>query len=243
MSQANTVCIIQARMGSTRLPGKIALPLLGKPMLWWVVHRVTKSRLVDAVVVATTTNPQDDPTAAMCNDFGWPCFRGSEEDVLDRYYQAAREFGAAHIVRITSDCPLIDPSVIDLVVAAYRSTAPMVDYASNTQQRCYPRGLDTEVFGAAALERAWIEDQSAWREHVTPYFYRHPEWFRLASVSNPTDYSHHRWTVDTPEDFELIERIYSHFGHGDFGWRDVLTLLDKHPEWIALNQHIEQKRI
>ncbi|MBK8136737.1 MAG: glycosyltransferase family protein [Chloroflexi bacterium] len=243
MSRDSILCIIQARMGSTRLPGKIALPLLNKPMLWWDVQRVRKSRMIDEVVIATTSDVRDDRTAALCAEHGWLCYRGSEDDVLDRYYQAARQFDAAHIVRITSDCPLIDAAIVDYVIAAYFSAAPAADYASNVQQRSFPRGLDIEVFSFSALETAWRDDHSAWREHVTPYIYNTPAKFRLLNVTNPVDYSHHRWTVDTPEDFELVRRVYEHYGHGDFGWRDVLALLDGHPEWVALNQHIEQKKL
>lgn len=239
---SRTVCIIQARMGSTRLPGKILRPILGQPMLWWDVTRVRKSRLIDEIVIATTTESQDDQTAALCAANGWRCFRGSTDDVLDRYYQAAREVGATQVVRITSDCPLIEAAVIDLIIATHTSSAPAPDYTSNALPRSYPRGLDTEIFSFAALERAWREDRSGWREHVTPFIYNNPAMFRLNNVTNAADYSHHRWTVDTREDFELIERIYGAFGHGDFGWRDVLALLDAHPDWVEINQHIEQKK-
>lgn len=230
-------------MGSTRLPGKIAMPILDKPMLWWDIHRVRKSRLLDAIVVATTTESADDQIESLCHEQGWPVFRGSEADVLDRYYHAAIAFEAQHIVRVTSDCPLIDSAVIDYVIAAYAAAAPQVEYASNTHQRSFPRGLDVEIFSINALETAWHEDSSPWREHVTPYIYNHPDRFALLSVTNPVDYSHHRWTVDTPEDIALVRQIYGHISHGDFGWHEVLDVLTNHPEWIEINQHVEQKKI
>lgn len=238
-----TVAIIQARMGSTRLPGKVLKPLLNKPMLQWVVARVSAAQLLDQVIIATTDQAQDDSLEQFCNTQAWPVYRGSEDDVLDRYYQTARQFNASEIIRITSDCPLIEPTVIDHLIASYRSTVPSVDYASDTITRTYPRGLDAEIFSFAALEKTWQEDQSGWREHVTPYIYNHPEQFRLLAITNPVDYSHHRWTVDTPEDFDLVTRIYEHFGHGAFHWREVIDLLEANPEWVKINQHIAQKKV
>ena len=230
-------------MGSTRLPGKVLRPLLDRPLLAWDVYRLRKCRLIDDIIIATTTDPRDDALADLCASEGWGCFRGSENDVLDRYYGAARQYHADTIVRITSDCPLIDSSVTDYVIATYAAAAPAADYASNVFPRTYPRGLDTEVFSFAALETAWKEDQSEWREHVTPFLWKQPERFRQINAANLVDYSSHRWTVDTPQDFELVRRIYEHFGHGDFAWRDVLTLLDQHPDWVAINADIQQKNV
>lgn len=240
-----TVAIIQARMGSTRLPGKVMLDLAGQPMLARDVNRVRRARTVNEVVVATTMKPDDDTIADLCAARDWPCFRGDEQDVLDRYYRAAAERKAEAIVRITSDCPLIDPAVIDLVVDEFTRHQPEADYVSNViPHRTFPRGLDTEVFSFAALERAWREDRDpAWREHVTPYIYRNPDLFRIACVTDDGDYSHLRWTVDTPEDFEFVQRIYDHFGSDEFSWRDVLTLLVSRPDLIDINQHIEQKAV
>lgn len=238
----SVVCIIQARIGSTRLPGKVLIPIMGKPMLQQVVERVAKSRLIDKIIIATTHKPQDDPLAALCDASQWSYYRGSEDDVLDRYYQAAKQNHADVIVRITSDCPLIDPSVLDLVVATFLSTAPTVDYASNVVVRTYPRGLDTEVFSFNALERAWSDDKAPnWREHVTPYIHQQPGLFRLQHVVNPVDYSRYRLTVDTPADMALIQRIYEFFGETIFTWRDVLNVLAEHPDWVQINADIEQK--
>lgn len=238
------VCIIQSRMSSSRLPQKITKPILNKSMLWWVIYRIKKSKFIDQVVIATTTDPNDDQLVEICKEESWPYFRGSENDVLDRYYHTAKKFGAAHIVRLTSDCPAIDPIVSDYTVASYLSAAPSIDYASNVMVRTYPRGLDTEIFSFTALETAWGEDKSPiYREHVTPYLYNKPNKFRLLSVTNPYDYSKYRWTVDTAEDLELICQIYEYFGHGDFSWQDILNAHERHPNWVNINHHVQQKQI
>ena len=236
------VAIIQARMGSTRLPGKVLLDLAGEPMLARVVARVRRARRVDEVLVATTTETPDDALAALCAERGWLCFRGSETDVLDRYYQAASGRGAEVVVRITSDCPLIDPAVIDAAIEGRE--LQQADYCANVLRRTYPRGLDVEVFIFAALETAWREDDKPeWREHVTQFILRHPERFGLTNMSHDEDHSDRRWTVDTPEDFELMEKIYGHFGHDEFSWQEVLALLALHPQWNEINRHIEQKKV
>ena len=238
----STVCIIQARTGSTRLPGKVLKTILGKSVLYWDIHRAKQCKLIDKVVIATTTLPQDDIIVESCKREGWECTRGDENDLLDRYLQCAKLHEASTIVRITSDCPLIDPTVSDNVIAAFNSANPSVDLANNYAERSYPIGLETEVFSLAALERIWHADKDpAWREHVTTYFYYHPEEFRSVCVKNPVDYSHYRLTLDTPEDFELITKIYQHFGHGDFTWQEVTALLDSNPELVALNKMIKQK--
>jgi spore coat polysaccharide biosynthesis protein SpsF len=238
-----TVIIIQARMGSTRLPGKILKELAGEPMLARVVNRARRTA-ADMVVVATTTEPADRAVAELCAARGWPCYAGSRDDVLDRYYHAARQSAADVVVRLTADCPFIDPGVVDQVIEAFRQ-GDTVDYASNVlPPRTFPRGLDTEVFSFAALARAWREDADpAWREHVTPFLYRHPERFRLRRVAAGADYSNLRWTVDTPEDRELAVRVYEAFGGDRFSWHDVLALLGRHPDWLELNRHVEQKAV
>jgi len=240
-----TVAIIQARMGSTRLPGKVLLDLAGEPMLARDVNRVQRASLIDQVVVATTTQPADEAIANLCAARGWPCFRGSEEDVLDRYYRAAVAYSADVVVRITSDCPLIEPAVTDRVVQEFLQRQPDVDYACNIlPRRTFPRGLETEVLRFDVLERAWREDTNpAWREHVTQYIQRHSDLFRIHGVVNDTDLSAMRWTVDTPEDMEIVQRIYSHFGHDCFSWLDVLALLSEHPEWLDINRHVRQKEV
>jgi spore coat polysaccharide biosynthesis protein SpsF len=237
------VAIIQARMGSTRLPGKVLKPLAGQPMLGRVVERTRRAKRVQETAVATTGAAQDNPIADLCASRAWPFTRGSERDLLDRYHAAAIEHRADAVVRVTSDCPLIDSGVIDRVVDAFEKGD--CDYASNTlEPRTFPRGLDVEVVGFQALDRAWREDTNPqWREHATPYIYRHPERFRLRPVRNDRDLSFHRWTVDSPEDYELARRIYDHFRHDRFAWTDVLKVLDEHPDWVQINRHVQQKLV
>lgn len=237
-----TLIIVQARMTSTRLPGKVLLPLAGEPMLTRLIERLRRVRRVDGIVVATTTNTSDDPIAALCALLGVPCHRGSEHDVLSRYADAARLYGADVVVRITSDCPLIDPALIDQTIAAYDEGGS--DYVSNMLPPTWPYGMAVEVFSAAALAQAHAEaTQAAEREHVTPFLYWHPERYRLRNVASPVDLSHHRWTVDTPEDYALVSRLFDHLmpNRPNFTQADVLALLDAHPDWIAINQHIQQK--
>ena len=236
------VAIIQARMGSTRLPGKVLKELAGQPMLARVVDRTRRAETLDAAVVATTTQPADDAIVHLCKTQNWLYFRGSEEDVLDRYYQAALAFKADIIVRITSDCPLIEPEVIDRIVNEFLSYYPEVDYVSNTLVHTFPRGLDVEVMSFEALEKAWQEDDNpAWREHVTLYMHRHPEKFKIRNVTNDMDYSYMRWTVDTIEDLTFVRKIYDYFQNDTFSWRDVLDLLKVHPEWLEINRRVQQK--
>lgn len=239
------VAIIQGRMGSTRLPGKVLLDLAGEPMLARCVDRTRRAQTLDEVVVATTVQPADNAIVRLCAERGRPCFRGSEEDVLDRYYRAAVAHQADIVVRITSDCPLIEPKIVDRVVREFLDLQPGVDYACNVlPRRTFPRGLDTEVMRFDVLEQAWREDLNpAWREHVTPYIQRNPDLFRIHGVSNKVDYSHMRWTVDTPEDLDFVRRIYDHFGHDRFSWREVLAALEQHQEWLEINRHVQQKTV
>jgi len=237
------VAIIQAHMGSTRLRGKVLLDLAGEPMLARVVSRTRRAKTLDEVVVATTVQPADEASVRLCSERGWFCFRGSEEDVLDRYYRAAVAYKVDVVVRITSDCPLIEPEVVDRVVREFLERQPEVDYACNTlPRRTFPRGLDTEVMRFDVLEQAWRKDDNpAWREHVTPYIRRNPDLFRMHGIMNKVDYSYMRWTVDTPKDLAFARCIYNHFGHDRFSWREVLAVLEEHPEWLKINQHVQQK--
>ena len=236
-----TVAIIQARMGSTRLPGKVLMAIGEHTMLERVVGRTQMAELVDEVVVATTAEPADDEIVATCGSIGVACARGSEEDVLGRYFMAAEEFAAETIVRITSDCPLIDPTVIDLVVQAFLDHRP--DYASNTLQRTYPRGLDTEVFSRDALARASREACGlTFRTHVTSFFYRHPDRFTLWSVAGDRDYSDLRWTVDTLLDLEVVRDIYGAGGNRfDLSWQEALELVRADPDRLRRNHDVRQK--
>jgi spore coat polysaccharide biosynthesis protein SpsF len=238
-----TIAIIQARMGSTRLSGKVLGEIGGKTMLARVVCRTQRASSLDEVVVATTTNLTDDVIADECGKLHVALFRGDEQDVLDRYYQAAQSHRADLVVRITSDCPLIEPEVIDHVVGEFLVTQP--DYASSTLERTYPRGLDTEVMSLAALKRAWSEASEPYqRVHVTPYLYQNPGLFRLLSVTHKEDLSQHRWTVDTAEDLAFVREVYRRLGNDDaFSWRQVLDLLAHEPELMAINQEIQQKAL
>jgi glutamate-1-semialdehyde aminotransferase/spore coat polysaccharide biosynthesis protein SpsF (cytidylyltransferase family)/predicted dehydrogenase len=242
LREGPTVAIIQARMGSTRLPGKSLAEIEKRPMLWHVVERVKRARLVDRVVVATSTNAADDVIEQMCRESGVTCYRGSENDVLDRFYMAARAEKAAQVVRITADCPLIDPEVIDRVVARFQRGD--LDYASNAMVRSYPDGLDTEVFSSSALERAWHEaTRASEREHVTPYL--RSEKFRTANVQSDSTslYQHYRWTVDEAEDLEFIRAVYRALREKEnFGMREVLELLEKNPGLEKMNAEIVSNR-
>jgi len=239
------VAIIQARMGSTRLPGKVLMDLAGQPMLARVVDRLRRAQTLDEVVIAASLEPADKAIADLCEARGWACCRGSQDDVLDRYRQAALQHGADVVVRITSDCPLIEPEIVDRVLGEFCGRYPNVDYVSNVlPPRTFPRGLDVEAMSIAALERAWSEAQdAASREHVTSHIYNHPEIFKLAGVSNDADYSHMRWCVDTAEDWEFVSRVYQHFGHDRFSWRDVLAVLKQHPDWQQINSQVRQKEL
>jgi glutamate-1-semialdehyde aminotransferase/spore coat polysaccharide biosynthesis protein SpsF (cytidylyltransferase family)/predicted dehydrogenase len=236
------VAIIQARMGSSRLPGKSLAIIEERPMLWHVIQRVKRASLVDRVVVATSTSPADDAIEQMCREGGVTCHRGKESDVLDRFYTAARAEKAAQVVRITADCPLIDPEVIDRVVR--RFLRGDLDYASNAMVRSYPDGLDTEIFSFSALERAWHEaGKASEREHVTPYL--RSEKFRTANVENDLTslYQHFRWTVDEVADLEFIRAVYKAFqGKESFGMKDVLELIDKTPGLEKMNSEIVSNR-
>ncbi len=243
------VAIIQARMGSTRLPGKVMKSLCGHSVLAHVIYRARACHLVDEVVVATTTAPADDLIEAECRRVGATVFRGSEEDVLARYYHAACTVDADVVVRITSDCPLFDPQVLEEMLSRFLGGGGDVDfpdYFSNTLTRTYPRGLDAEIFTFAALERAFDEAEEPFeREHVTPYFYQQPDLFSTDGLTNDRDWSEYRWTLDAEDDWTLIEEIYTRlFSPGRlFTTGEVVALMDRHPELVLLNAHVEQKKL
>jgi spore coat polysaccharide biosynthesis protein SpsF len=238
--------IIQARMGSTRLPGKILKKVLDKTLLEYQIERVKRAKTIDEIIIATTTKESDDQIVQLCQQLSIPYYRGSEEDVLSRYYEAATEFNVDVIVRLTSDCPIIDPNVIDKVVIHYLENKDQYDYVSNILTRTYPRGLDTEVMSYEVLKRVHEEAKElTYREHVTAYIYHHPHQFRLCNVSNEKDESKHRWTVDTEEDFLLIKNILETLYPINplFTLEDVIRILRNKPEWVEINAHIEQKKL
>ena len=229
--------IIQARMGSTRLPRKVMLNILGKTVLWHVVSRASQARLIDELVIATTIDAKDDAIVKFCKDKDILVFRGSENDVLDRYYQCAKEYDIKDIVRITSDCPLHDPDVIDRIINEYLKGD--YDYVTNTIEYTFPDGLDVEVFSFDALEKAWNNAKlSSEREHVTPYIRKNEE-FTKENVSSSKKYPPYRLTLDYPEDYEFIKKIYEGIGKEMFFLDDIAKFLEKNPELLKLNQHIE----
>jgi len=239
------VAIIQARMGSTRLPGKVLCDIEGRTMLARVVSRAARAQSLDQVVVATTVEPKDQAVIEEVAKLDVPCHRGSVDDVLDRYYQVAQVYQPSIVVRITADCPLTDPAIIDRVVETLQECFDDVAYVSNTQPtRTFPRGLAVEAFRFDVLQKAWQDDKDpAWREHVTPYIYRHPEQFCVIGVAHDEDLSHLRWTVDTREDLAFIREVYASLERDDFAWTDVLALLERQPELQGINQHVRQKMV
>jgi len=257
-----TIAIIQARMGASRLPGKVLLDLGGQPMLQRVVTRTRRARLLDGVVVATTSEAPDAAIEAYCRAQDIPVYRGSLHDVLDRFYQAARLQAAEVIVRITADCPVIDPALIDETVALITEHWPLntIDFAATRLpppwRRTYPIGLDVEACTFTALERAWKEaDQAYHREHVLPFLYEgvtldqariargtSARGFRIAQLNHDPDYGTLRWTVDTPEDLELLRQVYARFaGRDDFTWQEVLALFEREPELGRINAGVAHK--
>jgi spore coat polysaccharide biosynthesis protein SpsF len=239
----NIIAILQARMRSSRLPGKVLMDICGKTMVARVIERVKKAEAINKIVIATTKKPDDDEIVNECKKTVDAIYRGSEEDVLDRYYCTAKKYGAHAIVRITCDCPLIEPTIIDRVVRAFLKESP--DYASNTLERTYPRGLDVEIMTKDVLKKAWEEAEKPYeRTHVTPYIYQHSKAYNLLSVKNAEDLSVGRWTVDTQEDLLFIREIYSQFkNQEDFSWRDVISLLVKNPQLREINGEIQQKHL
>jgi spore coat polysaccharide biosynthesis protein SpsF (cytidylyltransferase family)/aryl-alcohol dehydrogenase-like predicted oxidoreductase len=237
-----TVAIVQARTGSTRLPGKILADIAGKPLIQRVLERTRQAALLDEVCLATTLSPADDPLADLARALGFTLFRGSEQDVLDRYYQAALTLGAETVVRVTGDCPFVDPGLIDACVRSRRETG--CDYFSNAYpDASYPDGLDVEVFTFAALERAWREAAlPSEREHVCPYIWKNPGTFRLAGLRNERDLSHLRWTVDEPRDLEFARALYALLPDPDgrFGMGEVLALLEASPGLAEINSGIQR---
>jgi spore coat polysaccharide biosynthesis protein SpsF len=233
------VAIIQARVGSTRLPRKVLKNIVGKPMLWHVIDRVKRATLVDEIVLAATRKEEDKPLLKLAKESGVNSYEGSENDVLDRYFQAATKFGADAIVRITADCPLIDPEVVDKVVKIFLDGG--FDYISNTAKLSYPDGLDVEVFSCDTLESAWKDSRKlSEREHVTPYIRKHPKMFRIGGVEYERNLSHMQWSVDTDRDLKFVREVYKRlYKKGRiFFMRDVLKLLKKHPELTEINKGV-----
>jgi len=237
------LAIIQARMGSTRLPGKMLLPIVdNKGALELMLERVRRARQLQKIVVATTISPSDNRLVDLCKRLGCECFRGNEVDVLDRYYRAALAFGPPEvIVRLTGDCPLHDPVIIDKLVSRFLDSE--VDYVSNGDPPTFPDGLDTEVFSFSVLEKVWKEARlKSEREHVTSYIRKHADTFKAINVECEKDLSDRRWTLDEKEDYEFIKHIYKNLYKKTpaFGMEEVLEFLARHPELEAINKHISR---
>ncbi len=244
MTKPRVVAIVQARMASSRLPGKILADLGGQPMLTWVVRRASRAAGIDQVVVATSVSQEDDVVEAFCKEQGFACSRGNLYDVLDRFVHAAREFDADVVVRLTGDCPLIDPEMLAENLRAFLAADPPLDFAANRlpSERTIPIGLDAEFCTREALELAWREAQAPHqREHVMPFFYEQPDRFRILHIKHSPDYGNYRWTVDTSEDLELLRQIVGHFKDDKFSWQEILALFQAKPELASINAQVVHK--
>lgn len=239
--------IVQARMGSSRLPGKVLADLGGRPVIDRVLSRLGASTLIDQVVIATSTSADDDALAEWAESNGYPVVRGDEFDVLDRFHSVLGEFPTAeHVVRVTGDCPLIDPRLVDEVIRLH--LASDADFSANRlpppSRRTTPIGLDVEVARREALTAAWrLADESADREHVMPFLYREPGRFHVAIADMAEDLSRYRWTIDTPEDLEAVRAIWAHLSSSQAGWEDVLAVVRAHPDIDAINAEVSQKQV
>lgn len=243
MRNGKVVGILQARMSSTRLPGKVLLPILGRPMLARQLERLKRSISLHELVVATSNCRSDDPIAEVCSTEGVPCFRGSLNDVLDRFTRCAQNFGASHIVRLTGDCPLTDPGLVDELVCFYLGQD--IAYASNCRPPSLPDGLDAEIFTIDALEQAWREAEDPFsREHVVPYIVRQPDRFLAANWAANEDFSSLRWTVDEKEDFDFVTKIYEalYRRNPEFDFKDILMLVQDRSELTKINNHFKRNQ-
>jgi len=231
--------IVQARTGSMRLPRKVLRTVLGKSMLEHLIIRLRRTKMVDNIIIATTESKEDTAIVEIAGNLGIKSYQGSADDVLDRFYQVARKFGLRHIVRITADCPLMDPSVVDKGIEYYFSSG--ADYCSNVLERTFPDGEDVEVFSFNALEQAWREAGLSFeREHVTPYIRKHPEQFKLTNFKNNVNISDKRWTLDREEDFIFIKKVYEGLYPKNpcFGMEDILSFLKENPGLEEINKKL-----
>jgi len=234
-----TLAIVQAHMQSTRLPGKVMFPIMEIPMIELLLERLSRSRQIDLIILATSNTKENQSLVQHVEALGYPVYRGNHYDVLDRFYQAACNYNADAVVRITGDCPLIDSLLVDIVINSFYESS--VDYVSNIHPPTYPDGLDVEVFTFSALTQAWQKASKKYdREHVTPYIWKYG-YFLLDNVSNSEDYSQERWTVDEIEDFEVVQNIFEYFNpRHNFTWQEVLKLRDEHPELFTNNRHLKR---
>ena len=237
----STVAIIQGRVGSTRFPNKIFADLCGKPFIWHVVNRLRYVKAIDKIVLATTTNPQDNELEKWALNEGLDCFRGSESNVLERFYEAAKFYEAKIIVRITADDPFKDSNVIGNVIDLVKNN--QIDFAYNNNPPAFPEGLDTEVFTFETLENAFLNAKDEFeKEHVTQYFYRHPELFTQINLLNSENLSHLRWTVDTVDDYNFTKFIYEklYIDGENFTMNEIIEVIKQNPEILKLNSQVER---
>ena len=235
--------ILQARFSSTRLPGKVLKNIVNKPMLALQIERIRAAKLIDNIIVATSTKQDDDAIANLCEKLNVTCFRGNLNDVLDRFYCAAQQFPSNHIVRLTGDCPLIEASIIDQVITLHLNKG--VDYTSNCLIPCLPDGLDVEVFTLNALQQSWQQaTKPSEREHVTQYIINNNDKFTIASYQYSPNLSEHRWTVDEANDFEFVDKIYQYLypNKPNFTMEDVLSLLKQRPDLIKINNEFSRNQ-
>lgn len=244
MTKKNKIAIVQARMGSTRLPGKVLKPILSKPMLWHIVNRLKQSKLIDEVVIATSVKKEDDKIIRFCNKNKIKCFRGSENDVLNRFYETAKHYQAEIVIRITADCPLVDPEIIDHTISTFINER--LDYiaiatgagASNKKVYRFPDGLDCEVFTFDALEKAHQNAKNELeREHATMYIWKRPKLFKQQQIESKIDYSYLRFTVDFDTDLNFVRKVYSNLYNQNphFGLNDVINLIKTKKEILEIN--------
>ena len=236
--ESKVTAIIQARMTSTRLPGKVLMEVMGRPLLSYQIERLRFSKRIDVIIIATTTNKEDDPIVELTREEGLKVFRGSEDDVLDRYYQAAKKYNVKHIMRLTADCPLIQPGICDRIASMYFQMG--CDYLRTGPT--FAEGLDCEIFSFSALEKAWKNAQlQSEREHVTLYFSNHPELFEIKTVENETDDSRYRITVDEEEDYLVVKAIIENLYSGNEEYiniEEIKTFLESNPQIYAINKHV-----
>lgn len=235
------LAVLQARVSSSRLPGKVLMPILGEAMLLRQIERVTKAKFIDKLIVATSTEPEDDSIANLCDAKEVFCYRGSLDDVLDRFYQASRIFSPEHVVRLTGDCPLADSQLIDAVIQFH--LAGNYDYSTNALEPTFPDGLDVEVIKYSAVEIAWnVAKLPSEREHVTLYINQQPGLFKIGIYKNDINLSHLRWTVDEPADYELVNKIYNNLypANHNFSTNDILKFLQQNPSLQESNTQFKR---
>ncbi|MFZ0371438.1 MAG: glycosyltransferase family protein [Halobacillus sp.] len=238
------LAIVQARMGSTRLPGKVLRQVNGKALLEYQIERMERAKTIDQLIICTSTREVDDPIIELCKKMNVDTFRGSENDVLGRFYETSSFYKGEVIVRLTADCPLIDPDVIDRAISFFLDNYPKLLYVSNTRKRTYPRGMDTEVFSYQLLQDAYMNANMPHDlEHVTPFMIKRIDSSAVGQIVYSRDESKHRWTVDTIEDFTLIEKILSELYplKPEFTLEDVLALLNRNQAWTQINEKVDQK--